>query len=132
MEQMGDTNPFEMFKSFMDPDADNEFGLLMEGLNFDGLGDFSTADDDSEELEDSENLAIDAENQSKIDSDNKSSSLMAATIDSSIGADQEGTGANSQSTQSHSTRRRTRRNKFLDQFGTNLTEKAKHGKLTEL
>ncbi|NLM19393.1 MAG: ATP-dependent Clp protease ATP-binding subunit [Clostridiaceae bacterium] len=132
MEQMGDTNPFEMFKSFMDPDADNEFGLLMEGLNFDGLGDFSTADDDSEELEDSENLAIDAENQSKIDSDNKSSSLMAATIDSSIGADQEGTGANSQSTQSHSTRRRTRRNKFLDQFGTNLTEKAKHGEIDRI
>lgn len=130
LEQMGDTNPFEMFKSFMDSDASNEFSFMLEGLNFDDLNDFDI--DDSDDREDSENLEVDIENQSKTDSDNKSSSLMAATIDSSIGADQEGTGADSQSSNSRNTRRRTRRNKFLDQFGTNLTEKAKHGEIDRI
>ncbi|MGI6579853.1 MAG: ATP-dependent Clp protease ATP-binding subunit [Saccharofermentanales bacterium] len=129
MEQMGDTNPFEMFKSFMDSDADNEFGMMLEGLNFDGLEDFGFDVGDSDDSEISE---IDDGDQSKVESDNKSGSLMAATIDSSIGADQEGTDTNAQSSRSRSTGRRTRRNKFLDQFGTNLTEKAKHGEIDRI
>ncbi len=125
MEQMGDSNPFEMFKNFLDADPDNELGLMMENFDLSDLGDFNM---DALESSDEADLAdSDSEQPDESDS-NKGASLMAATID----GDSDSGKDNVQKSDPRSRRRRSRRNKFLDQFGTNLTEKAKRGEIDRI
>lgn len=125
MEQMGDSNPFEMFKNFLDADPDNELGLMMENFDLNDLGDFNM---DALESSDEADLAdSDSEQPDESDS-NKGASLMAATID----GDSDSGKDNVQKSDPRSRRRRSRRNKFLDQFGTNLTEKAKRGEIDRI
>lgn len=114
MDEMGDSNPFDFLKSFLD---ENEGNLDFSNLN---LGDFSSLalDMDAEDDEDEDDEESDSDSD---DSQQKSNSLMAATIGKDDKPEYKKENTRSRN---RSRNRRRRKNKFLDQFGTNLTEKA--------
>lgn len=114
MEEMGDSNPFEFLKGFMSGDGgDLGFagGMDLSSLNFDNMNLLggSSNEDDGQEADD-------------LDEAGSSGSLMAPTIDKG------------QSEEGSTTRRarKSRKNKYLDQFGNNLTVKAKEGKIDRI
>lgn len=114
MNEMGDTNPFDFLKSFMDENGAN---LDFSNLNLGDLSSFGMGNDD--EYEDDEDDS----------SDNKSSSLIAATIEKD---DKAMVPQEERKTERNRRSRKMRKNKFLDQFGTNLTEKAKNGEIDRI
>ncbi len=115
MEEMGDNNPFEFLKGFMSGDGgDFDFSADMDlsGLNFNNMNFLggSSDEDDGQDTDESDEEA-------------SGGSLMAATIDSRP-SDKEASAKKSRS--------KSRKNKYLDQFGSNLTEKAKEGKIDRI
>ncbi len=113
MGEMGDVNPFEFLKGFMSgEDMDFDFP---EGLNFDNMGSFLSPLEEEEEEEEI----------SEIPDDLQGGSLIAPTIDDHTREGDRGR----KSTQRP---RKARKNKYLDQFGINLSQKAHSGKIDRI
>lgn len=114
MEQMGDSSPFDFLKGMMGDDFDMENGLNLGDFNMNDMPFFNMNEEDDDEEDDIE--------------ENKHSSLMAATIDNKADTSKKDDAKKSNETRS----RRKRKNKYLDQFGTNLSAKAQNDEIDQI
>ncbi len=114
MEQMGDASPFDFLKNMMGDDFDLENGLNFADFNMNGLPFFGGQDDD--EADDHEDIA-----------EEHPGSLMAATIDNKADSDKDNA-----RTKTNRREKKMRKNKYLDQFGSNLSEKARNGDIDQI